>query len=113
MTTLNLENVKSFVESGKSLADIVNFYSMTVSMTKTEIRTLVELHMEEHDLIVPKKESKSGALKAWFLDQENPLTITKDQIKAKCIELDMKGGSVTYYINAYSLAIDLTTQLEG
>lgn len=112
MKNLNEEQVIEFIENSKTMNDIVTFLSMTLPNTKTEIRTEVERIMVENGLAVQKKESKSGALKAWFLDQPNPLDVTKDQIKKMCNELEMKGGSVTYYVSAYTLAIELTNKID-
>ena len=68
--------------------------------------------MEIKDLQPPVKVTKAGALKEWFLAQSDPTTITSEQIGTKCLELEMKGGSVTYYKNAYKLAIELANQMK-
>jgi len=108
----NQEEVIAFIKGGKSVADIVAFLVMAdVYATKTEARSCVEALIIEEGLEPPKKVTKVGALKEWFLSQENPTSVTKDQIKQKCIDLEMKGGSVTYYVNSYHLAIELAIDL--
>ena len=79
--------------------------------SKSDARTYLSEYMTDNKLHPTKKETKSGALKAWVLSNENPVSITKSQIKDKCIELDMKGGSITYYVNSYSLAFELAAKL--
>jgi len=104
--------IVEFIEAGKSKEDCVTFLVMTNSYeTKTLARDFVEQIIEENDLVTTKI-TKSDLLKEWFLKLENPLEITKEEIQAKCKELEMKGGSVQYYVNAYRLAIDLTKQVK-
>jgi len=110
----NVDQVIDFIKAGKSVNDIATLLVMTnVYTTKTEARSCVEEVIETENLAIPKKVTKVGALKEWFLSQDNPCEVTKGEIKDKCIELEMKGGSVTYYVNSYLLAIDLAKDLNS
>ena len=113
MTSIKLDNqVKAFIKAGKSDSDIIVFLTMNnQDLTKAEARTYLTDFKTANNLETVKKETKSGQLKAWFLAQPDLLVVTKKQIKDKCLELDMKGGSVTYYVNSYHLAIEVASQL--
>jgi len=97
-----------------STSDIIVLLTLTETIfnnNKSTTRTWLEDFMKANNIAKPIKLTKSGQLKDWFLSNPDPLSLTKLDIKEKCIELDMKGGSVTYYVNAYSLAVDLHKQL--
>ena len=117
MTNLTKEQsteIVDFVKSGKSVEDCVTYLTMIYTAqfaTKTLARTLIGELLEKKNLIPTKKVSKSQGLKDWFLSQEDPTAVTPEQVKKQCEELEMKGGSVQYYINSYKLAIDLFGQI--
>lgn len=113
MNNKTKKQIVSLLESGKSVEDCVSLLIITdpsTYPTKVSARNDIQELMETESLVV-KKANKSGALKEWFMGQEDPLSVTSDQIKEKCQELDMKGGSVQYYINSYKLAIELMTKI--
>ena len=101
------------IEDGKTIEDVVSLLTMLhgdMFETKTSAREHVTALLEEKN-IETKRVSKSGQLKDWFLSQEDPTSVDGKTIKEQCELLEMKGGSVQYYVNAYKLAIDLVSQV--
>jgi hypothetical protein len=111
-TKLNNEII-SHITGGRTVEDTVTFLVMTEEFaTKSEARTMVTELLEANG-ISTKKISKSDGLKKWFLALENPLDTTSADIKKVCVELEMKGGSIQYYINSYKLAIELLKKVQS
>lgn len=107
------KEMTEFLANGKTVEDCVTMMTMIHGYkTKSEARGELTSMMESEGLTPVKKASKSQGLKDWFLSLDNPLDASSEDIKKKCEELEMKGGSVQYYINSYKLAIDLFGQIK-
>ena len=112
MTAKTDKNVIGYIESNKSVEDIVVLLTMTdVYPTKAEARTYVTELLSAKGLAAKKTITKVSQLKEWFLNQDNPTMVTKEEIKQQCETIGMKGGSIQYYINSYTLAIELAKDL--
>ncbi|RKY42288.1 MAG: hypothetical protein DRP85_03115, partial [Candidatus Makaraimicrobium thalassicum] len=97
---------------GKSVAEVIGYLDISGKVAgKVEARELVEKVCKENGVSV-KIESKSGELKKWFLSLDDSMAATSDEIKKKCVEIGMKGGSVSYYVNSYRLVIELKKMLD-
>ena len=102
-----------YIKDGKTPEDIATMlYMSEMFSNKAEARRYVSEVMIDQDLVPVKKESKVSQLTTWFLAQEDPTNVTKDQIKQQCLAIGMKGGSIQYYINSFSLAISLVNDLK-
>lgn len=105
-------NILEMLEAGNTVENLVStLVVMGEYETKTAARTAVELVMKENDLVVTKPVSKAQALKDAFLALEDPTTLTKEELKKLVEECGHKAGSVAYYVNAYTLAIELHKKL--
>ena len=114
MTAKTDKTIINHITNGKSIEDVVTLLTMTdVFESKSVARTYVTELLEVENLVPVKKETKVGQLKKWFLSQDNPTSVTKEQIREQCVTIGMKGGSIQYYINSYSLAIELSLELKG
>ena len=107
MSTKNEKVVFDLLSKGKSVSAIVNYLVVTDMVDNKEDAKELILQVAEDNDISTKRASKAEALKTWFLGHEDPTTITGAEIKAQCESLEMKGGSVQYYVNSYKLAISL------
>ena len=79
--------------------------------SKAESREWLAKYMADNDLTVTKPKSKKDTLRDWFLEQDEPLKVTKAQLKEACLKFDMHGGSVDFYATAYMMAIDIHSRL--
>ena len=107
--------ITKHINNGRTVEDCVSLLLMTHPEdypTKTDARNVV-LEIIESEGLNTKKASKSGALKDWFLQQDDPTSITSEQVKSQCEALEMKGGSVQYYVNSYKLAIELYGKIQS
>jgi hypothetical protein len=100
------------LNNGTIKTDVITFMSISCAIPKYEAREIVESIIKENHIEV-KRVTKSGALREWFLAQDDTFAITKDMLKQKCEELDMKGGSVKYYIDSYMMAIEIAKKLKS
>ena len=108
-----MKSIKEMIESKRSVEDVVSFLVITDQFpTKSAARDEVKKVMDEHSLVVTKTVSKAQMLKDDFLTLENPLALTKEDIKAMVIKHDHKAGSIQYYVNSYLLAIDLVKKIQ-
>jgi hypothetical protein len=109
---MNIEkDVIKMIAQNISINDIVTILSHSINDSKANVRKEVYIAIESNNLELPKKESKSGKLKEWFLSQKDITTLTKEDLYQKCKELEMKGGSIMYYVNSYILVINIFNSL--
>jgi len=109
------KEIIGMLETGMSKEDVITimyhkYKEQEELNTKSKVRALVESVMEESGLVITKV-TKADQIKEWLLAQPDPLKVTKDQIKAQCLELEMKGGSIQYYVMGLTTAQDLARQL--
>ena len=57
------------------------------------------------------KKSQAQVLQDAFLALDDPLSISREDLKEMVIKSGHKAGSIAYYVNAYSLAIRLAEKL--
>lgn len=107
-----MKTILEMLEAGKTKEDVVSYLVVTDQYdTKTEARTEVEKVMADNGITATKKVSKAQVLKDAFLALEDPMAITKEELKKLVEDCGHTKGSVAYYVNAYQLAIDLTKKL--
>ena len=98
MTTINKEvtnQVIALANKGRSLEDMTVLLFMNEEYpTKAECRAVVSEILKDNDLTPTKKKPMSVQLKEWFLDLDEPLKMTKEQLVKQINDLGMSGGSV-------------------
>ena len=115
MTTINKEvtnQVIAMAEKGRSLEDItVLLYMNEEYDTKAKCRAVVTEVLKDADLTPKKKVPMSVQLKEWFLNLDEPLEMTKDDLVKQINDLGMSGGSVKWYTDMYMSAVELATKI--
>ena len=109
-----MKTLEELVATGKTLEDIVSYLVITDQhANKSLARTEIQKYLDDNKLEIIKPVSKAQQLKDDFLQLDNPLDMTKEQIKALVIKHDHKAGSIQYYVNSYLLAIDLVKKIQA
>ncbi len=107
-----MKTIIELLEAGKTVTDIVSYLVITEQFdTKTAARTEVEKVMTDNDIVATKKVSKAQMLKDAFLALEDPTALTKPELKKLVEDCGHQAGSIAYYVNAYTLAIELHKKL--
>ena len=107
-----MKTILELLEAGNTKENVVaTLVVMGEYETKSDARKEVEQVMTDNDIQVTKPVSKAQALKDAFLALEDPMNITKPELKALVEECGHQKGSIAYYVNSYQLAIDLTKKL--
>jgi len=115
MTTTNNEvqaTIINMATKGRSLEDItVLLYMNDEYDTKAKCRAVVTEVLKDADLVPTKKKPMSVQLKEWFLDLDEPLAMTKEELVKQINNLGMSGGSVKWYTDMYMSAVELATKI--
>ena len=113
MSNENEAVVLALLEKGKSVSAIVSYLVTGDLIENKDDAKAYVLEVAEDNGISTKKVTKADELKKWFLEHGEPSKVTMAEVKAQCEKLEMKGGSVQYYVNSYKLAIELYSKLSN
>jgi len=113
MSNENEVVVLDLLTKGKSVSAIVSYLVTGDLISNKEEAKAYVLEVAEDNGISTKKVTKADELKKWFLAHDEPSKVTMANVKAECERLEMKGGSVQYYVNSYKLAIDLYSKISN
>ena len=113
MSNENEVVVLDLLTKGKSVSAIVSYLVTGDLIENKDDAKAYVLEVAEDNGISTKKVTKADELKKWFLAHDEPSKVTMANVKAECERLEMKGGSVQYYVNSYKLAIDLYSKISN
>lgn len=107
-----MKTILEMLEAKNTVENIVATLVVTEQYeSKAQARTAVEAIMLENDITTTKPVSKAQTLKDAFLALEDPTTLTKPELKKLVEDCGHQAGSIAYYVNAYTLAIELHKKL--
>ena len=102
-----VESIELKLKKGFNYEEVISWLVMNGDYNnKSEARIVVEGVCDRLN-ISKKRLNKSEELKKWFLDLDDCINVKNEDVKKKCEEIGMKGGSVAYYVNSYKLVIEL------